>query len=367
LRDMIKTIIDSQAKEMFQRKKDTYNSKFDCMCEEVLQCVKRSQQDRDKSCMEKTIQKFQQHEHEGSLKLDSSMGGDSESDNSQTFFLPDEKMLCRTFAAKGDFEEQLCRKFLREIVLGQLIQKTTEFAEKAYEVFVEERIKEVMSFFTEGMALTQPVEQLLENSMASYEREYGERCDAVLELRRQKRGKKREAAAKLAEQFVETAESSIEDFQDFRTVRSLLSKRAYTSMYVGIVVIEASPLLEAMIMPLIQNGGSEYQNMIDVALNWYRNNYDDVDLAEREPSQNQPVWKFRLGDDWVPYAHEHQALIEDALKNKKTALKLEIEGKYYMLRFQADDWYQVNMKTGGARLFRREPPPPKELGSCAIM
>lgn len=188
----------------------------------------------------------------------------------------------------------------------------------------------------------------------------------MLELRLRKQARKKEAE-ELAEQFMETAESSVEDFRDFRTARGLLTKPAYISMYVGIVVIEASPLLEAMIMPLIQNGGSEYQNMIDVALNWYRNNYDDVDLAEREPSQNQPVWKFRLGDDWVPYAQEHQALIEDALKNKKTALKLEIEGKYYMLRFQADDWYQVNMKTGGARLFRREPPPPKELGSCAIM
>lgn len=313
--------------------------------------------------MDKTIHKFQ--EHEESLKFDSSMEEDSESDASK-FFLPGELMLSRVFAPSGDFEEQLCRRFLREIVVGQLVQKATEFAEKAYEAFIEPRIKDVMNFFVQGIALTQPVEQLLESMMASYEREYGERFDEVLELRLRKQARKKEAE-ELAEQFMETAESSVEDFRDFRTARGLLTKPAYISMYVGIVVIEASPLLEAMMMPLIQNGAREYQNMIDVAVNWYRNDYDDPG-PEPESIPSQPVWKFRLGNDWKPYAREQQSLIEDAYSSGKMALNMEIEGNMYKLNFQGKVWSQVNQKTGGARLITREPLPlEKEPGPCAVM
>lgn len=108
--------------------------------------------------------------------------------------------------------------------------------------------------------------KLLASYMASYENEFGRAFDETLV---QLKNSKKAQAQEIRKTFLETVCSSVEDFEDFRSTRSIISKDAYVSMYVGIVVIEATPLLEAMIMPLIQDGADEYQRMIDNALRFY--------------------------------------------------------------------------------------------------
>jgi len=360
---MIQNIITSEAREMLQNKVDTYNRTFDCMCEEVVRGAKDSQRAKDQRSLEKSPDKFQ--DYIGSLKLDSNVEEDFAS-LCKEFHLPGDQLLFHAFASKGDFEEQICRKFMREIIMGQLIQQAAKFASKAYTVFVEEMTEEVMNFFTEGTAFAEAGDRLrvFQNSMYGYEKENGEMFDAVLELRQQR---KRKEAKEAAEQFEETADTTVEDFQDFRTVHSFYSKHAYVSMYVGVVIVEATPLLEAMIMPLIQNGDGAYRNVIDDALNFYRID-SDVPINPTPPirSESQPVWEVYL-EDWTPYEQEQQTLIEKAYKMGRKELDIQVDGNTYRLSWAGKVWSQVNPKTKSARLIRRDPPPQQESKPCVVM
>jgi len=265
----------SSAKETLRQKMGTFHRKFDEMCELVLEGVRDSQNRNDQKYMEKTMESF--HAQVGSCsasKADDESKEEFEDKISEcnNFYLPNQKFLESAFAPKreicNDFEEQPCKKFLQEVILGQIIQQSVKFASEAYTAFVEQNIEKAMTFFMDSSQRTQvePGSKLLENYMECYESDLGRKFDKMQDdMQKAKRSQVQEARTV----FLETACSSVEDFEDFRTTRRIISKDAYVSMYVGIVVIEATPLLEAMMIPLIKDGADKYQRMIDDALHFY--------------------------------------------------------------------------------------------------
>jgi len=270
----------SSAEETLRQKMGTFHRKFDEMCELVLERVRESQDNKNQLYMEKTMESF--HVQVGSCCSASKDDVDecieefaNNTNGCNQFHLPNKQFLESAFAPRReirhDFEEQPCKKFLQEVILGQLIQQSAKFASEAYTAFVEQYIEKIMTFFMEESGrkkqeANESGNKLLESYMASYENEFGRAFDETLV---QLKNSKKAQAQEIRKTFLETVCSSVEDFEDFRSTRSIISKDAYVSMYVGIVVIEATPLLEAMIMPLIQDGADEYQRMIDNALRFY--------------------------------------------------------------------------------------------------
>jgi len=166
------------------------------------------------------------------------------------------------------------------------------------------------------------------------------------------------------------AKSSPEEFQDFRIAQRFLTKERYVSMYVGIVIIEATPLVEAMMMPLIHNGAHKYQTYVDDALKFYRYPSEEDDSEDNDEQLGEiaclghgPVWEFRKDGDWTAYELDDQILIESAHINGRKEITLQISTESYRLNWEGETKYQINEKTKGVRKIRRNPPSSTEEDS----
>merc|ERR1712008_119045 len=337
----------SSAQEKLRQKMGTFHREFDEMCELVLERVKESQNKKDQDYMGKTMESF--HVQVGSCCSASSADVDeskeefaNKTNECSQFYLPNEKVLESAFAPKreirNDFEEQPCKNFLQEVILGQVIQQSTKFASEAYTAFVEQYMEKVMTFFMESSQSKQVASEsgskLLENYMASYENEFGRVFDEMLVLL--KNSKKREIQEAKAN-FMEKVGSSVEDFEDFRTTRSIISKDAYVDMYVGIVVIEARPLLEAMMMPLIQDGADEYQRMVDDALHFYSQRVVVPNMISGGQRTIKDIQRANVElDKMVEQLREQADNLQKDLQQKEIA-NVALDQRMNQLREQVDD------------------------------
>jgi len=340
----------SEAPKMFQKKVDLLRQSFDAACDDVIQRVRESKERRQMAYMRKDVDSF--YEHVKSMEMRSMEVSPEEASEYQQFDLPDETFLCSAFGQKNDFGEQPCRTFMLDIIVGQLVKRTKTFAAQVYRELVEESIAMMLEFFTEsGQQVS------LTEFMATYEKECGEKFDEMLALGQDK--KKKKEAAEAREQFEVVMDSSPEEFQDFRTARRLLSQQSYVDMYVGIVMLEATPLLEAMMLPLIHKGASNYQEHLNTALNFYKcpslgDSSDEEPLPWEDPRLGHSgIWEFSQNGEWIRYNVNDQMLIESAYTDKKKGVTLQISTQTYELNWAAQVPYQKNVRTKNTRRIRR--------------
>jgi len=251
--------------------------------------------------------------------------------------------------------------FLREIILGQLITQAKKFAEAAYAVIVEKLVLETMKFFTSGVR-NQGSGRSLEDFMAAYENENGKKFDELLAL---KQSKQKTAAKEATEKFQTLTKTSPEEFLDFRIAQRFLTKETYVSMYVGIAIIEATPLVEAMMVPLMDNGAKIYGAYFDSALKFYRNPLDDdkddpldiiKQVGELRWREHGPTWEFWKNKEWIAYEKDDQTLIETAYTDGRKEISLQISKETYRLNWEGPQRYQINEKTKSVRKIRRKSP-----------
>jgi len=139
------------------------------------------------------------------------------------------------------------------------------------------------------------------------------------------------------------------------------------SMYVGIAIIEATPLVEAMMVPLIHNGAHKYETCFNDALQFYRNASQEGDSEDPDDSDGElrwrghgAVWEFWKEKEWIAYELDHQASIESAYTSGKKEISIQISTERYKLNWEGALKYQINEKTKSVRKIRRKPPPSKE-------
>merc|ERR1719362_1262682 len=132
-------------------------------------------------------------------------------------------------------------------------------------------------------------------------------------------------------------------------------------MYVGIAIIEATPLMEAMMVPFIHSGKETYQTYIDNALKFYSDpsveddSEDDESVGEEGWGQHgAALWEFWKENEWIPHEKHEQIQIEAAVKSGKKGTSLEISKKRYQLNWEGT-YYQINEKTKKVRKIRRKP------------
>jgi len=384
--ERITQILPGEAEEKFRRKIQTYCGEFDILCNHFTACAQDSQRKNYEKYMAKNVERFHSHldtfmsdltkelTKEG-VKIDEAITNEV-----KTFHLPDITFLCSAFGQIGEFEESVCRIFLRDIIIGQLTKKAKKFAEETYGIFVEPLVQEILTFCEEGVKHQGSVQgRSLEDFMAAYENENGTNFDDMMALKQQRQKKKE--AKEAAEKFQMLTKSSPEEFMDFRTAQCFLTKETYVSMYVGIAIIEATPLMEAMMVPLIHSGGQKYQAYVDHALKFYREaSVEDVSEDDEEPAGEEgwreqcAVWEFWKETEWHEYEKHEQIQIEAAVKSGRKGTSLEILTDKYQLNWEGTVKYQINETTKKVRQIRRTPPleePPEgpknlETERCSI-
>ena len=102
-------------------------------------------------------------------------------------------------------------------------------------------------------------------------------------------------------------------------------------MYVGIAIIEATPLMEAMMVPFIHSDAQKYQTYVDNALKFYRDpsveedsEDDDEPVGEMKWLEHGAVWEFWKENEWIAFEKDEQMKIETARENGKKGISLEI-------------------------------------------
>jgi len=368
LMERITQILQFEAEEKFQRKIQTYCGEFDVLCSRFTAIAQDSQSRNYERYMDKNVESF--HLQIDAHMSDVSKGGgkidETIASEVKNVHLPDAKFLCSAFGQVGEFEESVCRIFLREIIIGQLTRQAKKFAEEAYRIFVEPLVQRIMDFFKEGVKHQGSGQgRSLEDFMAAYENENGKKFDELLALKQRK--EKKTEAKEAAEKFQMLTRSSPEEFLDFRIAQRFLTKETYVSMYVGIAIIEATPLVEAMMVPLIHNGAHKYETCFNDALQFYRNASQEGDSEDPDDSDGElrwrghgAVWEFWKEKEWIAYELDHQASIESAYTSGKKEISIQISTERYKLNWEGALKYQINEKTKSVRKIRRKPPPSKE-------
>jgi len=347
-------------------KKEASGKQLERLCFAIMDSVRTAKTAQDSRFMMKTVDTFRVNfdnfdkrtpppnplpEHLKNLK---------EGDDVENQKIPPQTFLEKAFVAEDQFQEQPCRTFLRDWILGQLADAAKDFADWAYNKHAKYLIdaEGVMDIFVEGNACN------LEKIMNDYEREYGKQFEELLSKMQNAKTKDEKQEA-LASFQTETA-SRMEDFQDFRNLCRLLTKESYIKMYVGVVMIEAMPCLDAMMMPLIQKGaekGTKLETAVKTAFETARDFYKKLpeEWPEFEPvpeppeTEHEVTWEYLKGKEWIPYESHHQSAINEAYEK---SLKDGKADKYVMLEEEDETmgkikiaWsdglkYHYNEKTG---------------------